>query len=142
MKLYENVYSSKKKVSYDFRKNSYDLPISNIKLTHKIFDTINISLLVLIVILSFLSLNSQRKWTNIYENLSRAKAKNNNLIDFISKTEEFYISELESLNTIKKTTPRDLIYLEQIQEKNDYYLKTKLISIMNGIKDSKYLRGY
>ena len=51
---------------------------------------------------------------------------NNNLIDFISKTEEFYISELESLNTYRKTKPKDLIYLDKIPEKKESFFKKKL----------------
>ena len=74
----------------------------NLKLIHKIIDSINISLIVLIFILSFLSFNSQKKWTTIYKNLSKTRSNNNNLIDYISKTEEFYINEIESLNTLKK----------------------------------------
>ena len=52
----------KKKVSYESKKNSEKISIINIKLIHQIFDTINISLLVLIFTLFFLSFNSQRKW--------------------------------------------------------------------------------
>ena len=72
----------KKKVSYESKKNSEKISIINIKLIHQIFDTINISLLVLIFTLFFLSFNSQRKWSNIYKNLSKTRAINNNLIDF------------------------------------------------------------
>ena len=92
----------------------------NLKFIHRIFDSVNISLLILIFILSFLSFNSQRKWTSIYKNLLKTRANNNNLIDYISKTEEFYINEIESLNTFKKATPKDLIYLDKqiTQNKN------------------------
>ena len=98
MKTYGNQYDFKKKVLYEKKKNSEKISILNIKLIHQIFDTINISLLVLIFILFFLSFDSQRKWWNTYKNLSKTRAINNNLIDYISKIEEFYISELESLN--------------------------------------------
>ena len=100
MKPYGNQLNFKKKVSYESRKNSEKISIIKIKLIHQIFDTINISLLVLIFILFFLSFNSQRKWSNTYRNLSKTRAINNNLIDYISKIEEFYISELESINTL------------------------------------------
>ena len=50
---------------------------------------------------------------NIYKNLVKTRTNNNNLIDYISKTEEFYINEIESLNTLKKTTPKDLIYIDR-----------------------------
>ena len=109
MKPYGNQLNFKKKVSYESKKNSEKIFIINIKLIHQIFDTINVSLLVLIFTLLFLSFNSQRKWSNTYKNLSKTRAINNNLIDYISKIEEFYISELESINTYRKTKPEDLI---------------------------------
>jgi len=92
----------KKKFHMKVKKNSEKISIINIKLIHQIFDTINISLLVLIFTLFFLSFNSQRKWSNTYKNLSKTRAINNNLIDYISKIEEFYISELESLIPTEK----------------------------------------
>ena len=132
----------KKKVSYQSQKYSRKITALNIKLIHQIFDTINISLLVLIFILFFLSLDSQRKWSNTYKVLSKTKAINNNLIDYISKTEEFYISELESLNTYRKTKPKDLIYLDRTSEKNESFFKKNFRSIIKGISDSQYQRGY
>ena len=93
MKPYGNQLNLTKKVSYEIKKNSEKISIINIKLIHQIFDTINISLLVLIFILLFLSFDSQRKWSNTYKNLSKTRAINNNLIDYVSKIEEFYISE-------------------------------------------------
>lgn len=97
----------------------------------------------MIFILSFISFNSQRKWTSIYKKLLKTRANNNNLIDYISKTEEFYINKIESLNTLKKTTPKDLIYLDKqtIQNKNNY-LNKKIKFIKDGLKDSKYQKGY
>ena len=97
----------------------------------------------MIFILSFLSFNSQRKWTSIYKNLLKTRANNNNLIDYISKTEEFYINEIESLNTFKKTTPKDLIYLDkQITKNKSNGLNKKIKFIKDGLKDSKYQKGY
>ena len=125
MKPYGNKLDLKKKVSYESKKNSEKLSIINIKLIHQIFDTINISLLVLIFILFFLSFNSQRKWSNTYKNLSKIRAINNNLIDYISKIEEFYIRELESINTYRKTKPEDLIYLDKLPEKKRKFIKEK-----------------
>ena len=142
MKPYGNEYSLKKKVSYERTKNFKDILLCNLKLIHKIFNTINFSLLTLIFILFFISFNSQRKWSNTYKSLSKTKASNNNLIDYISKTEEFYISELESLNTVKKTTPRDLIYLEKITQKEENNFNKKITNIINGLKDSEYQIGY
>ena len=134
-----------------FKKNIYDknkiistkISLLNLKLIHRIFDSLNISLIILIFILSFLSFNSQRKWTSIFKDLAKTRANNNNLIDYISKTEEFYINEIESLNTLKKTTPKDLIYfVKQIPKPKKNKLNIKIKYIQDGLKDSKYQKGY
>ena len=142
MKPYGNQLNFKKKVLYESKKNSKKISIINIKLIHQIFDTINISLLVLIFTLFFLSFNSQRKWSNTYKNLSKTIAINNNLIDYISKIEEFYISELESLNIYRKTKPEDLIYLDKHSEKKESLFKKNLSSLIEGFIDSRYQMGY
>ena len=120
-----------------------NISLSNLKIFHRIFDSFNISLLILIFILTFLSFTSQRKWTNIYKNLVKTRSNNNNLIDYLSKTEEFYINEIDSLNTLKTTTPKDLIYLDKKitnQKKNNLNKQKK--HFQDGLKDSKYQRGY
>ena len=142
MKTYGNQLNLKKKVSFQSQQNSEKISILNFKLIHRIFDTVNISLLALIFTLFFLSLDSQRKWSNIYKTLSRTRAINNNLIDYISKIEEFYISELESLNTYKKTKPEDLIYLNKIVERKEGLFKKNFRSFIEGFIDSKYQKGY
>ncbi len=142
MKPYGNQLNLKKKVSYESKKNSEKISIISIKLIHQVFDTINISLLVLIFTLFFLSFNSQRKWSKTYKNLSNTRAINNNLIDYISKIEEFYISELESINTYRKTKPEDLIYLDKLPEKKESLFKKNLSSFIEGFSDSRYQRGY
>ena len=142
MKPYGNQLNFKKKVSYESKKNSEKISLISFKLIHQIFDTINISLLVLIFTLFLLSFNSQRKWSNTYKNLSKTRTINNNLIDYISKIEEFYISELESINTYRKTKPEDLIYLEKLAEKKESLFKKNLRSFIEGFSDSKYQRGY
>jgi len=142
MKPYGNQLNLKKKVSYESKKNSEKISIINIKLIHQIFDTINISLLILIFTLFFLSFDSQRKWSNTYKTLSKIRAINNNLIDYISKIEEFYISELESLNTYRKTKPKDLIYLERTAEKKESFFKKNFRIFIKGLNESKYQKGY
>ena len=132
----------KKKVSYERKQNSEKIFNFNIKLIHQIFNSINTSLLVLIFILFFLSLDSQSKWSNIYKNLSKTKAMNNNLNEYISKTEEFYIGELESLNTYRKTKPKDLIYLEKTAEKKESFFKKNFRIFLKGLSESKYQQGY
>jgi len=142
MKPYGNQLNFKKKVLSESRINSEKISILNIKLIHQILDTINISLLVLISTLFFLSFDSQREWSNTYKTLSKTRAINNNLIDYISKIEEFYISELESLHIYKKTKPEDLIYLNKLAEKQESLFKKNLSSFIEGLSDSKYQKGY
>jgi len=143
MRLYGKKSFLKKKLVYGGQKNSEkNISKLNIKLIHQIYDTINISFIVLIIILFFLSLDSQRKWSNIYKTLSKTKSMNNNLNEYISKTEEFYIGELESLNTYRKTKPEDLIYLDKLPEKKESLFKKNLISFIEGFSDSKYQMGY
>ena len=142
MKPYGNQFNLKKKVSYQSQKNSKKISLFNIRFINQISDTINICLLVLIFTLFFLSLDSQRKWSNTYKTLSKTRAINNNLIDYISKIEEFYISELESLNIYRKTKPEDLIYLDKLPEKKESFFKKNLSSFIEGFSDSKYQRGY
>ena len=142
MKPYGNQHNFKKKVLCESKKNSEKITILNIKLLHQIFDAINISLSLLIFILFFLSFDSQRKWSNTYKTLSKTRALNNNLIDYISKIEEFYISELESLNISRKTKPEDLIYLDKLTEKKESTFKKNLSTFIEGFSDSKYQIGY
>ena len=143
MNPYKNENSLKKNFSITNTTASKNISLFNSKLVHKIFDSVNLSLLILILILSSLSFNSQRKWTNIYKNLSKIRAHNNSLIDNISKTEEFYINEIESLNTFKKTTPKDLIYIvKEFTQKKKSLLDKKIRFIHYGLKDSRYQRGY
>jgi len=142
MKLYGKESYFKRKVSSESQKNSEKISILNIKLVHKIIDIINISLLVLIFTLLFLSFDSQRKWSNTYKNLSKTRTINNNLMDYISKTEEFYINKLDSLNIYRRTKPEDLIYLDKIEKKKESFFKKNLNTFIKGFSDSKYQSGY
>ena len=136
--------NSLKNILYDANNiTSKKVKLFNLQFIHGIFDSVNISLLILIFILSYLSFNSQKKWTSIYKNLAKTRVNNYNLIDYISKTEEFYINEIDSLDTFKKTTPKDLIYLhKQITPNKNNYLNKKIKFIKDGLKDSKYQKGY
>ena len=142
MKPYGNQFNLKKKVSYQSQKKSEKISLFNFRFIHQISDTVNICLLVLIFTLFFLSFDSQRKWSNTYKTLSKTRSINNNLIDYISKIEEFYISELESLNKYRKTKPGDLIYLNKIGEKKESLFEKNFYSFLEGFNDSKYQRGY
>ena len=142
MKPNGNQLNLKKKVSNESEKNSEKISIINISFIHQILDTINISLLALIFTLFFLSFESQKKWSNTYKTLTKTRAINNNLIDYISKIEEFYISEIESHNIYRKTKPEDLIYLDKLVEKKESLFRKNLSSFIEGFSDSKYQRGY
>ena len=142
MKTYGKKSNLKKKVSYVSQKKSEKIFKLNLKLLNQIIDTSNISLAVLIFILFFLSFNSQRKWSITYKSLSQTKAMNNNLIDYISKTEEFYINKLESFNNYRKTKPKDLIYIDKVVEKKESSFRKNYRIFIKGILDSKYQKGY
>ena len=143
MNTNKNENSLKKNFIDTNKITSKNISFFNLKLIHRIFDSLNISLITLIFILSFISFDSQRKWTSIYKNLAKTRSSNNNLVDYISKTEEFYINEIESLNNYKKTTPKDLIYLvRQITKQKNNNLIKKIKYIQNGLKDSRYQKGY
>ena len=143
MNIFKNENSLNKNLSKTNQVSSKKISLLNLKIVHRLFDSVNISLLILIFILSFISFNSQRKWTSIYENLAKTRSKNNNLIDYISKTEELYINDIDTLNNLKKTTPKDLIYLDkQIVKQKKNNINTNIKFFINGLKDSKYQRGY
>ena len=143
MNINKNEYSLKNILHDSNKITSKKIKLFNLKFIHRILDSVNISLLILIFILSFLSFNSQKKWTRMYKNLVKTREYNNNLIDYISKTEESYINEIESFNAFKKTTPKDLIYLDKpitYQKKNN--LNKQIKYFQDGLNDSKYQRGY
>ena len=142
MKTYGKKSNFKRKVLNQSQKNSQKISKLNFKLVNQIIDTSNISLIVLIFILFFLSFDSQRKWSYLYKTLSQARVINNNLIDYISKTEEYYINQLESLNIYRKTKPKDLIYLDRVLEKKESFFDKNFRIFLQGVNESKYLRGY
>ena len=143
MDIFENENTLKKNNQNVHQINSKKILLFNLKLVHKILNSINISLLSLIFILSFISFYNQKKWTNIYKNLAKTRLNNNNLIEYISKTEQYYTNEIDSLNSLKKTTPKDLIYLDKkITKQKKNKLIKNLKYIQDGLKDSKYQRGY
>ena len=142
MKPDGNQIDLKKKVSYESEKSSGKISKLNIKFLHHVLNTINISLIVLISILFFLSFDSQRKWSDTYKTISKTRAINNNLVDYISKTEEFYINKLESLSTYRKTKPNDLIYFNRIEREKESLFKKYIKNFIKGLKDSRYQKGY
>jgi len=106
-------------------------------------DRLNILIIILILCLSFISLNSQRKWTIYYSSLIDIRNKNNNIIDYIAKTEQYFLTEIEKQNNIKKTNPDDLIYLIKTKEKErKNFLSLFVNEISRGFYDGKYQKGY
>ena len=109
----------------------------------KIIDVLNISIIILILFLSFISLSSQKKWTIFYSTMIDIRNRNNNIIDYISKTEQYLLSEIEHQNNIKKTNPDDLIYLTKTKvKKRTNFLSLVAKEMIKGFDDGRYQRGY
>tara|TARA_B100000900_G_C20539996_1_gene700014 strand:+ start:294 stop:737 length:444 start_codon:yes stop_codon:yes gene_type:complete len=109
---------------------------------HKILDGFNASLLILIFLLSFISLDSQKKWTNFYSKMRYMRSINNNLVDYISNTEEFYIAEIDKLDNLKKTNSKDLIYIsKKIKPKKTNEFSRQFSNLWKGIREGIYQRG-
>tara|TARA_Y100000589_G_scaffold268827_1_gene260699 strand:+ start:234 stop:461 length:228 start_codon:yes stop_codon:yes gene_type:complete len=69
--------------------------------------------------------------------------KNNNIIDFISKTEQYFLNEIDHEDNIKKTNPDDLIYLLKTKDKErTNFLSSAFKEIARGFGDGKYQKGY
>ena len=115
----------------------------NARIHCKIIDRLNISIIILILFLSFISLSSQRKWTILYSSMVDIRNKNNNIIDYISRTEQYLLNEIEHQNNIKKTNPDDLIYLTKTKEKKRInFLSFVAKEMIKGFDDGRYQRGY
>ena len=109
----------------------------------KIIDRLNILIIMLILFLSFISLNNQRKWTIFYSSMIELRNKNNNIIDYISKTEQHFINEIEYHHNLKKTNPDDLIYLIKTNNKErKNFLSVVIKEMRKGFDDGSYQRGY
>ena len=115
---------------------------SKIFIFHKIINGLNFSVLVLLFILSFLSLNGQRKWTDYYSIMTELRSINNNLVDYISTTEESYISEIYKIDNFKKTTSKDLLYISNnIKPKKINKILQNFLNLKRGIRDGRFQRG-
>ena len=115
----------------------------NARIYCKIIDRLNISIIILILFLSFISLSSQRKWTIFYSSMIDIRNQNNNIIDHISKTEQYFLNEMEYRNNIKNTNPDDLIYLEKTKEKERInFISLVVNEITRGFQNGTYQRGY
>ena len=115
----------------------------NSRIFRKTIDSLNISIIFLILFLSFISLISQRDWTKFYTSMIEIRNKNNNIIDYISKTEQYFLNEIEHQENIKNTNPEDLIYILRTKEKEKInFLSLMVKKINKGFDDGKYQRGY
>ena len=115
----------------------------NLRSYCKVIDSFNISIIILILFLSFISLDSQRQWTQFYSSMVEIRNKNNNIIDYISKTEQYFLNEIDQPHNIKKTNPNDLIYLIKTKEKEKInFLSLVVKEISKGFYDGIYQRGY
>ena len=109
----------------------------------KTIDILNISIIFLILFLSFISFSSQRDWTKFYSSMIEIRNKNNNIIDYISKTEQYFLNEIEHQENIKNTNPEDLIYLLRTKEKEKINFLSLIVKEINkGFYDGKYQKGY
>ena len=78
-----------------------------------------------------------------YSSMIEIKNKNNNIIDYISKTEQYFLNEIDYKDTIKKTNPDDLIYLLKTKEKERInFFSYVLKEITRGFDDGRYQKGY
>ena len=78
-----------------------------------------------------------------YSSMIDIRNKNNNIIDYISKTEEYFLDQIEYQNHIKKTNPDDLIYLIKTKEKErTNFLSLVIKEMKRGFNDGRYQRGY
>ena len=133
---------SNKKDFHDknFKKFNIQSKILTLKFSHKILDYFNFSLFCLITIYSFIAFNSQREWTELYSSIMEMRLINNDLNGYISKTEEYFLNEVDMKDQFKKATSKDLIYLKKPSE--IFNRKLLFSDFLNGIHDGKYQRGY
>ena len=78
-----------------------------------------------------------------YSSMIEIRNKNNNIIDYISKTEQYFLNEIDHHHNLKKTNPDDLIYLIKTREKEKInFLSLVVKEIRKGFDDGRYQRGY
>ena len=124
----------------NFKKFNIQSKLLTLNISHKILDYFTFSLFCLITIYSFIAFSSQREWTELYSSIMEMRLVNNDLNGYISKTEEYFINEVDMQDEFKKATSKDVIYLEKPTEKiNDKFL---LSDFLEGVNAGKYQRGY
>ena len=124
----------------NYKKFNFQSKLLTLNISHKILDYFNLSLFCLITIYSFIAFNSQREWTEVYSSIMRMRLINNDLNGYISKTEEYFLNEVDMKDQFKKATSKDLIYLKKPTE--IFNRKFLFSDFLDGIQDGKYQRGY
>ena len=124
----------------NFKRFNIQSKLLTLNISHKILDYFNLSLFCLITIYSFIAFNSQREWTEVYSSIMRMRLINNDLNGYISKTEEYFLKEVDKKNQFKKATSKDLIYLKKPSE--IFNRKFLFSDFLDGLQDGKYQRGY
>ena len=124
----------------NFKKFNNQSKLLTLNFSHKILDYFNLSLFCLITIYSFIAFNSQREWTELYSSIMEMRFINNDLNGYISKTEEYFLNEVDIKNQFKKATSKDLIYLKKTSE--IFNRKFLFSDFLDGLQDGKYQRGY
>ena len=124
----------------NFKKFNIQSKLLTLNVFHKILDYFNLSLFCLITIYSFIAFNSQREWTELYSSIMEMKLINNDLNGYISKTEEYFLNEVDIKDQFKKATSKDVIYLKKPSE--IFNRKFLLLDFLDGLRDGKYQRGY
>ena len=124
----------------NFKKFNIQSKLLTLNISHKILDYCNLSLFCLITIYSFIAFNSQREWTEYYSSIMDMRLINNDLNGYISKTEEYFLNEVDMKDQFKKATSKDLIYLKKPSE--IFNRKFLFSDFLDGLQDGKYQRGY
>ncbi len=124
----------------NFKKFNIQSKLLTLNISHKILDYFNLSLFCLIIIYSYIAFNSQREWTELYSSIMEMRLINNDLNGYISKTEEYFLNEVEMKDQFKKATSKDLIYL--IKPSEIFNRKFLFSDFLDGLQDGKYQRGY
>ena len=122
----------------NFKRFNIQSKLLTLNISHKILDYLNLSLFCLITIYSFIAFNSQREWTELYSSIMEMRLINNDLNGYISKTEEYFLNEVDIKDQFKKATSKDLIYLKKTSE----ILNRKFLfsDFLDGLQDGKYQR--
>ena len=124
----------------NYKKFKFKSKLLTLNISNKILDYFNLSLFCLITIYSFIAFNSQREWTEVYSSIVVMRLINNDLNGYISKTEEYFLNEVDMKDQFKKATSKDLIYLKKPSE--IFNRKFLFSDFLDGLQDGKYQRGY